>query len=160
MHVWRLLICMRLSRLITYVSGRHRPTMVDGNAGRDSGSVELMDPASGYESDQAGCLRFGRYEQVLYTWGAEDGNGRGVCGVSRSGTEASRRLNEAIDGLAPGALGSIRRTRLDQYACQPSYVHGVVLMRVRRDKDTAELIISEPFSIDLSDRERAVRDHA
>ncbi|TMR94588.1 hypothetical protein [Nonomuraea basaltis] len=50
-------------------------------------------------------------------------------------------LNAAVNTLSHGARGSVRLVRLDRYARQPSYIHGEVLVRIRRDKATGALLV-------------------
>ncbi|MEU6721894.1 hypothetical protein ABZ897_61560 [Nonomuraea sp. NPDC046802] len=74
----------------------------------------------------------------FYSWTARDGRGHGSCGVTDEPGRASMRLNDALDALAPGASGSVRLVRLDRHARQPSYIHGKVLLRIRRDRTEAD----------------------
>ncbi|MFC4016083.1 hypothetical protein ACFOY2_53355 [Nonomuraea purpurea] len=50
------------------------------------------------------------------------------------------RLNDALDALAPGVNGSVRLVRLNRHARRPSYVHGKVLLRIRRDLTTGVIV--------------------
>lgn len=80
---------------------------------------------------------------VFYSWEAHGpGDGRGVCGVTDRPDQAQARLSEALDALALGAAGSVEIVRLDRAASQPSYLHGVVLLRVRR-REHGDVVLVE-----------------
>jgi hypothetical protein len=70
---------------------------------------------------------------AFYAWTALD-DGRGSCGVTGDPDRAVRLLHDAISELAPGATGSIQIVRVDPCAWPAAYVHGRVLVRVRRNE--------------------------
>ncbi|MGW0807436.1 hypothetical protein [Nonomuraea sp. NPDC002799] len=70
--------------------------------------------------------------EMLYSWQANESRDRGAGGVARSGNLAAADLLKALAGFSPGASGSVVRVALDRQAREPSYLHGPVLLRVRR----------------------------
>ncbi|UBU13482.1 hypothetical protein [Nonomuraea gerenzanensis] len=73
----------------------------------------------------------------FYSWTASDDDGRGSCGITGELERASVRLRQALESLAPGATGAVQFVRLDRYASDPSYIYGVTLLRLHREKAIA-----------------------
>ncbi|SDH00275.1 hypothetical protein SAMN05421869_101222 [Nonomuraea jiangxiensis] len=78
--------------------------------------------------------------EILYWWIAAESDDRGAGGVTLSGNLAAARLVNALTQLSPGADGSVVRVALDRSARAPSYRHGTVLLRVRRDEVTGTIL--------------------
>ncbi|MEO3868454.1 hypothetical protein ABGB18_06455 [Nonomuraea sp. B12E4] len=78
--------------------------------------------------------------EILYWWKACESDDRGAGGVTFSGNLAAVRLVNALVQLSPGADGSVVRVAPDRTARAPSYLHGMVLLRVRRDETTGAIL--------------------
>jgi hypothetical protein len=81
-------------------------------------------------------------EAHLFAWDADDGNGRGACGVTDLRELADRHLLDTLHTMPDSAKGKIRTARLDMLTGGPRYVYGRTLLKVRRDKLTGALIYS------------------
>ncbi|MEV4079796.1 hypothetical protein AB0J43_05845 [Nonomuraea fuscirosea] len=73
----------------------------------------------------------------FYSWTASDDDGRGSCGITGELKRAASLLRQALESLAPGASGAVQFIRLDRYASDPSYIYGMTLLRLRREKAIA-----------------------
>ncbi|MFK4042445.1 hypothetical protein ACI2LC_42155 [Nonomuraea wenchangensis] len=77
----------------------------------------------------------------FYLWDIHAGQGDGPCGVTDQPHLATARLVSALTEAAAGdAEGLIRQVRLDRLAGEPSYIKGQVLIRLRRDPHTGEIV--------------------
>jgi hypothetical protein len=82
-------------------------------------------------------------QKPLYTWEADDGQGRRLSGVTDRRREADEALFLAMCRMPGTAKGKIRPARLDPLSTAPSYVYGRPLVRVRRDELTGGLVYGE-----------------
>ncbi|MFC5822481.1 hypothetical protein [Nonomuraea insulae] len=73
----------------------------------------------------------------FYSWTASDDDGRGSCGITGELERAAVLLRQALESLGPGTTGVVQVVRLDRYASDPSYIYGVTLLRVCREKAVA-----------------------
>lgn len=72
----------------------------------------------------------------FYSWTASD-DGRGSCGITGELERAASLLRHALESLTPGASGAVQFVRLDRYASDPSYIYGMTMLRLRREKAIA-----------------------
>jgi hypothetical protein len=79
-------------------------------------------------------------EAHLFAWDADDGDGRGACGVTDLRDLADLRLLDAMHAMPNGAAGKIRTARLNILTGDRQYVYGRTLLTVRRDTLTGALI--------------------
>ncbi|MEV7966975.1 hypothetical protein AB0O34_13460 [Sphaerisporangium sp. NPDC088356] len=90
--------------------------------------------------------------QELWTWSADDLNGRTVRGVTNIPGRARRALLAALNTMPNKGEGTIRQAWLDVFAYPyPCYRYGPVLMHAYRDKTTGVIVLQDgPPSIDVA----------
>ncbi|WP_327103184.1 hypothetical protein [Nonomuraea glycinis] len=78
--------------------------------------------------------------KILFTWGVA-GDGCGAAGVTDAPTTAMQRLTAAMEAMPHGPVkGIIQCAQVNMTARRPSYVHGCVVVRARRDEDTSGIV--------------------
>jgi hypothetical protein len=79
---------------------------------------------------------------VLWTWAADDLNGRGVRGVTDVPGRAQQELLAALRTMPNRGHGTIRQAELDICAYPyPAYRYGPILVRAHRDENTGEIVL-------------------
>lgn len=98
---------------------------------------------------------------LLYVYGADGGDGHGVCGVTDVFGIAERRLVAALLAMPNGASGDIRLAFLDILMLPyPSYRYGTVVTRAWRDARTGTVrVATNPSPRDIPGRTSNERFH-
>ncbi|MCK2219562.1 hypothetical protein MF672_038080 [Actinomadura sp. ATCC 31491] len=80
----------------------------------------------------------------FYLWDVHGSRSEGPCGVTSRRDIATAHLLTALIATTTGTgdvEGLVRRVWLDRLAKEPRYIRGRVVIRVRRDRRTGEIVL-------------------